>query len=353
VVFLSRFFPKGAAPAAARDRRTPEFRAMRQRIDRLHRVVLDKNVLRHVLPLRLDGAAQRGRGPEARAREQRFQEGAPAYAAAMAAAEESARDIRRITVDGLQWSAPLMRPDDAASVERYLGQQDFPYRTITQTREVAIGGSMIDIGANVGRMSIPRVILGDVTAAYCAEPDPLNFTCLVRNVADNQLAGLVLPDRVAIGSEDGVVRLERRGTAGGHSVIDAGTASARETIDVQCWTLNTWSDRVGIDLDQLVFVKLDAQGSEVHVLRGASAVLARRHVAWQIEIDLPLLARRGFSAEDLFGILRRHFTHFTDLNRHASGARVRPVAELPEALAYLDGVRHGGTDVLVYNAPGR
>jgi hypothetical protein len=150
-----------------------------------------------------------------------------------------------------------------------------------------------------------------------------------------------------------VVRLERRGTAGGHSVIDAGTASARETIDVQCWTLNTWSDRVGIDLDQLVFVKLDAQGSEVHVLRGASAVLARRHVAWQIEIDLPLLARRGFSAEDLFGILRRHFTHFTDLNRHASGARVRPVAELPEALAYLDGVRHGGTDVLVYNAPGR
>jgi FkbM family methyltransferase len=170
----------------------------------------------------------------------------------------------------------------------------------------------------------------------------------VRNVRDNQMLGLVLPDRVAIGSENGTVRLERRSTAGGHAVIDAGTVSERETVEVPAFTLDRWVDRVGVDLQTLAFVKLDVQGSEVHVLRGASRVLACRHVAWQIEVDLTLLAKRGLRGEDLYQLLDANFTHFTDLNRVAAGPRVRPIAELGEALDYLTGVRHGGTDVLVY-----
>ena len=33
---------------------------------------------------------------------------------------------------------------------------------------------MLDLGANVGRMSVPRVVLGDAMVAYCAEPDPVS-----------------------------------------------------------------------------------------------------------------------------------------------------------------------------------
>jgi FkbM family methyltransferase len=352
LAFLSRFFNRHPPDAAAADRRKQELRTLRARLDRMHRVVLEKDVLRHVLPLRAEAARGRSAAADARARERRFREGAAAYVDALDRPASATPQIRRMTVDGLQWSAPLMRPDDDAAVARYLAQQDFPYRTITQTREVAVGGTMIDIGANVGRMSIPRVILGDVTAAYCAEPDPLNYACLVANVTDNHLTGLVMPDRVAIGSENGVARLERRSTAGGHTVIDAGAASDRETIEVPMLTLDRWTQQIGLEPAELAFVKLDAQGSEVHVLRGAERVLAHKHVAWQIEIDFPLLARRGFAPGDLFALLRGSFTHFTDLNRHATGPRVRAITDLPEALAYLADVRHGGTDVLVYNAPG-
>ena len=333
----------GAAPAP-----NPPSRA-----DRLRRQILEKRVLRGTLAFRAQTLPYRSGLPEARLREERFQLGAPAYADALrSGATPPEGRARRVSVDGLAWWAPLAKPDDPVAVERYLAQQDFPYRTITQTREVGLGGTMIDIGANTGRMCVPRVVLGDVTAAYCAEPDPLNYTCLVRNALDNHLDGLVLPDRVAIGSEDGVVRLERRGTAGGHTVIDPGTRSDRETIEVPSLRLDTWVDRVGIDLDGLAFVKLDAQGSEVHVLRGAPRVLACRHVAWQIEVDLALLQRRGHGGRDLFDMLGAHFTHFTDLNRAAGGHRVRPIAELGAALAYLEGVRHGGTDVLVYSLAG-
>jgi FkbM family methyltransferase len=322
------------------------------RADRLRRHVLEKRVLRGMLPIRAATLAHRSAQPEARAREERFAAASRAYVDALAAAAAPPpANMRRVTVDSLAWWAPLVRPDDQAAVDRYLAQQDFPYRTIAQTREVAIGTTMIDIGGNTGRMSVPRVVLGDVAAAYCVEPDALNYACLVRNVRDNHLLGLVMPDRVALGSENGVARLERK-TAGGHSIIDAGTASTREIAEVPQLTLDTWVERVGIDLQALAFVKVDVQGSEVHVLRGASRVLACRHVAWQIEVDLSLLRRRGHAGADLFAILQRHFTHFTDLSREARGARVRAIDELEAALAYLEGARHGGTDVLVYTLAG-
>ena len=105
---------------------------------------------------------------------------------------------------------------------------------------------------------------------------------------------------------------------------------------------------MGIDLDTVRFVKLDVQGGEVDVLAGASRVLACRHIAWQIEVDVERLDKRGLALEDLFAHLRRFFTHFVDLNRLATGSRLRPVADLAEALAYVLQPGAGGTDVLFF-----
>lgn len=319
-----------------------------RRVKRLHHSVLEKDVLKGVLAMRARAAAERSTWPDARERERAFREASPSYAEAVTGSDRFPSHTRQITLDSLRWCVPLTTPDDHESVERAIKHQDFPYRVITQTREVALGGLMIDIGANVGRMSIPRVVLGDVTAVYCAEPDPINYECLVRNVRDNQLSGLVLPDRLAIGSEKGIVRLERGKSAGGHRVIDAHTRPRREVIEVESLPLDEWVARVGIDLGQLVFVKMDAQGSEVHVLRGAERVLACKHVAWQIEVDLQALELRRFAPADLFDLLTRHFSHFVDLGRSARGERVRPIGELADALSYVSGGSDGRTDVLVF-----
>ena len=170
-------------------------------------------------------------------------------------------------------------------------------------------------------------MLGDATLAYCIEPDPLNYACLVRNIRDNGLAGLAFPDRLAIGAHNGTVRLERAKSPGGHRVLGEGMTTGRETVDVPIATLDSWVDRIGIDLDTVRFVKLDVQGGEVDVLSGAPRVLACRHIAWQIEVDFERLGKRGLALEDLFAHLRQHFTHFVDLNRLATGSRLRPVAD--------------------------
>lgn len=318
---------------------------LRQRMDRVHRSVLDKDVLRDSLPLRARTLASRTAEPEVAEREQRFRAASSAYAAALAD-QATSEALHRITLDGLTWCVPLVRPDDPVRVERAIRHQDFPYRVIAQTRELAIGGAMLDIGANVGRMCIPRVILGDVSVAYCAEPDPLNYACLTRNVLENGLRGLVLPDRVAVGAATGTTRFERSMSAGGHRMLAEDAPAKRETIVVPVVTLDDWVARLGIELDRVSFVKVDVQGAEPRVLAGAPRVLAHRHIAWQIEVDPSLLQKGGSSTAELAELVQRHFTHFIDLNRNAPGERVRPVAELPEALGYLDGSRESHTDIL-------
>jgi FkbM family methyltransferase len=318
---------------------------------RVRRQVLEPDTLQALLPLRAQVVARVGAKPEARAREQAFAAASPAYAHAVEMRDEFAANIKVITLDSLSWSVPLLAPNDPDAVARYLKHQDFPYRAITQTREAGIGGAMIDIGANIGRMSIPRVVLGDATVAYCLEPDPLNYACLVRNIRDNGLAGLAMPDRLAIGAHNGTVRLERAKSPGGHRVLGEGMTTGRETVEVPIATLDAWVDRVGIDLDTVRFLKLDVQGGEVDVLAGAARVLACRHIAWQIEVDVERLSKRGLGFEDLFAHLRRSFTHFTDLNRLATGSRLRPVAELPEAMSYVLQPGAGGTDVVFCTLP--
>jgi FkbM family methyltransferase len=322
---------------------------LEQKNDSLHRTVLEKDVLQGLLPIRARIAAIRSMATDARQREQRFRTSSAAYAREIASDDPLAASTRVITLDSLTWWVPLLQPDDHTAVERALGHQDFPYRAITQTREVGLGGVMLDIGANTGRMAVPRAILGDVTAVYCAEPDLLNYQCLVRNVRDNHLTGLVMPDHLAVAAEDGVVRLERAKTTGGHRVIDRGTASARTVTEVPSMTVDSWMEHLGIAAEHVAFVKVDVQGSEVPVLRGATRLLAHRHIAWQIEIDLQALVGRGFTEDDLFQPLREHFSHFIDLSRRAVGDRVRSMRDLTEALAYLQGGAEGRTDLLLFS----
>jgi FkbM family methyltransferase len=193
-------------------------------------------------------------------------------------------------------------------------------------------------------------VLGDAEAVYCAEPNPLNYACLVRNVRDNGLQGLVMPDRVAIGSTDGPVQLLQARRPGGHRLVNPGAIGKRQqSIEVPGLTIDSWCARLGIDAREVSFVKMDVQGLEIEVLRGAAGLLRWPHIAWQIEVDLSCLAQSGFSPRDLFDVLDRNFTHYVDLNRRVPGPRVRPIGELAAGLDYLSGDKGPRTDIVTFN----
>jgi FkbM family methyltransferase len=258
---------------------------------------------------------------------------------------------RRSTIDGLTWWVPSLPSQSAASVDRMLAKQRFPYLAIAQTRDVSVGGIMLDIGANIGRMAIPRVVLGDSTRAYCAEPDELNYQCLVANVRDNKLNGLVVSDRVAISDHVGQLPLHRGKMSGAHRLVYTGDVQENMT-SVRCTTLDAWVEDLKIDLADVTFVKVDTQGSEVHVLAGASSVLAMPHIAWQIEIAPSHLRLAGNDPQVLYRMLIDRFSHFVDLNPDADGPRLRSMTDVVSALDYLEHTEFAQTDIVVYRATG-
>jgi FkbM family methyltransferase len=321
------------------------YRALRERFDVRRHASLDHDILRKIMPIRAARLAPAHDREEAAAREARHLACSVEYARAFDA-EGPRAAVERVDIDGLPWWVPA-ESGDATRIGR-AKKQGFPYRAILQTREVAIGGVMLDIGANIGRTSIPRVMLGDVRAVYAAEPEPNNYACLVCNVVEHHVRGVVLPDRVAIGARRGEVVLRRSRYPGGHRVLH-GTEASKDTVVVPMWSLDEWIAQLGIDADAVSLVKVDTQGCELAVLQGGPSLLARRHVVWMIEVDPKLLRRAGVDTRELFEKIAAHFSNFIDIGTPAGGPRLRPTGQLAESLAYLDG-RQAKTDLLLLNA---
>jgi FkbM family methyltransferase len=320
---------------------------LKRRIAFYHRRVPDPDVVRELLPLRALTIGARAAHVNAVAADARLQDLSTAYRDALADAARPRPDLTVTTLQGLTWWVPVPAALRGGARDRFIAKQRFPYRNITQTREFATGPILLDIGANIGRMSIPRVILGDFERAYCAEPDPLNFAALVRNVASNGLRGLVLPGQMAIGATTGSVQLTQSKYPGGHRLTGPDRQD-QGAIEVPCWTVDEWCRRFSIQPDLVTYVKVDTQGWEVHVLRGASNLLERRHIAWQLEVTPHLLAAAGTSAGILYDLCADRFTHFVDLGKRVQGQRVRPASELAQALDYL--VDEAATDIVLFNA---
>ncbi|PYR65328.1 MAG: hypothetical protein DMF88_20205 [Acidobacteria bacterium] len=283
------------------------------------------------------------------AREAAFAERSASYRDALAHPESIPGAHEKVTIAGLTWWMPAQAGESEGIAQRLAGKRRLPLREILETRELAVGRVMIDIGANVGTTSIPRALLGDFTCVYALEPDPANYACLVRNTVFNGVRGLVLPDRVAIGDSNGEMTLRSLKSGTHHLVTRASHVREDERVDVPCLTLDTWVERMGIDLSEVAFVKSDTQGWDARVLAGASRVLARKHIAWQIEFSPAMLERSGRSMDEVYHVVERHFTHFIDL-RSEAGAHVRPTTELRVALAYVGKTERRYTNILLYSS---
>jgi FkbM family methyltransferase len=324
-----------------------ELARMRALVAETRHDVLATSVVRDSFPHRLGTLAARTRHVPPEERERRLIDSSPAYRAALTQDPgKFVPAVHRMTLEGLTWWIPVKRPDAGPSPAS-IQKQRFPYQGILRSRELAMGGVMLDLGANIGRMAIPRVVLGDVTAAYCAEPDPVTFACLAANVIDNGLRGLVLPDQTAIGDRNGTVLLNRVGESGSFHVVSGGTPGVR-TVEVPCTTLDAWVERLHIDLDAVTFIKVDVEGFERRLVAGASHVLSHRHIVWQMEIKPSGLRAAGDEPRDLYADLQRSFTHFIDTSRSAAGSRVKPINQLADALRYIDPDLK--TDVLMFTS---
>jgi FkbM family methyltransferase len=248
---------------------------------------------------------------------------------------EGARPVGAATreIGGLRWTIPSDSGSEGSLSHRIRQDGWLPFSRIQQVREFTTGGVMLDIGANIGTTAIPRVVMGDCSHVYAAEPHPDNFACLVGNVLDNDLEGYVLPSRVALSSRTGVAPLRVASRIGAHSIRQKPGA---DTLEVPCATLNDWVAQRHVDVAAIRFVKIDVQGHEGHVLLGGRELANLRPIVWQVEMSPAWITKSGVDLQALYAWIGETF----DWVHVLGNGRPRAATECATLVTALTGERH-------------
>jgi FkbM family methyltransferase len=209
-------------------------------------------------------------------------------------------------------------------------------------------GTFLDIGANIGLVSIP---LAERRRVCCLafEPEPRNFRSLERNIASHRVGDLFTTFNLALHSERARLRFELSpSNSGDHRVQGAESLSGeakRTTIEVPADRLD---DLVRIeDLPRPIVAKIDTQGAELRVLRGAERSLS--HIDHLICEFWPYgLRRMGDRPEELTELFR-DFSFGLILRLDPLPERLPPIDRLCARLDWLpaDDSDRGFFDVLV------
>ncbi len=156
------------------------------------------------------------------------------------------------------------------------------------------GDTFVDCGAHEGLFSVVAAArVGRCGSVIAFEPVPMLAERLEENVRINgfenvRIVGSALSD--AEGRRKFVVAPSAAGTSS--FVLDGG-----EEIIVDTTTLD-----VALERGEARLVKIDVEGAEVAVLRGARKLLSS-DAAWIVEIEPAHLARHGATADELIQLL--------------------------------------------------
>jgi len=145
-------------------------------------------------------------------------------------------------------------------------------------------GIVIDVGAHIGLFTVQAYRLLRPRMILAVEPEISNFTYLIQNIREEYgLEAVSRAFQVALWDRLGEKPLFLQdGNTGGASLImekseKEGAKSTREEL-VSVKTLDSLLEEVCLSAEPIMLLKIDAEGSEVSILRGASKTLERTAV---------------------------------------------------------------------------
>lgn len=142
---------------------------------------------------------------------------------------------------------------------------DILFDFLTPLKETFRTGTCLDVGANIGNHSLyfaPRF-----ATVHAFEPHPATFRILDFNVSG---VANVVAHNFALGDAKGTSALQEFATNMGSSRIAVASESAPHEVPIVVDRV----DDLNVDLGSLCFIKIDVEGFEPSVLRGALSAIA-------------------------------------------------------------------------------
>jgi FkbM family methyltransferase len=168
----------------------------------------------------------------------------------------------------------------------------------------ATAKTFFDVGADRAIFALVFCGSGGDKRAVAYEPSPSRFAAATELAALNEPDGRLMLRQAALGATHGRARgtIFADGTMEADSDNPAGTAA-----EVEMTTVDREVDALRLVPDVL---KIDVEGYEFEVLRGAQRLLRTRKPALCLELHLDLLERRGIPPAELLANLQSHGYHF-------------------------------------------
>ncbi len=174
--------------------------------------------------------------------------------------------------------------------------------------------AIVDVGANIGQFAFMAHTVMPSLPIYSFEPDPACFKELKQTFANHEIDGECFS--VALTDKQGSIDLNVYESSANNSILLRDNESAREIKKVDCSTLDVFDKK--LSALEHIYLKVDVQGAELSVLRGASQFLKRCKFV-QLEVSLvnaysgnahiadimSVMRSEGFSCWEILDVLRK------------------------------------------------
>lgn len=207
--------------------------------------------------------------------------------------------VRNFTINGINYSLDL---SDTVGHSNYFAIADAGHEVLYSM--VKPGMNIIDIGANVGSTTLNFARLtGKKGNVYSFEPDTINHSRAAKNIALNNFSNIRLYN-LGLGCQ--------KETANQYNVNETNRGMLRILVNepakenfskttIQIDTLdNVASER---NFLPAALIKIDVEGYELNVLKGAENILRSQKPVLFIELDDENLKEHGASASELVSFL--------------------------------------------------
>lgn len=146
-------------------------------------------------------------------------------------------------------------------------QLEILFSFLEPLKDVLAAGTALDIGANIGNHTV--YFSSHFKSIHSFEPNPNTFELLALNTRGLEI---VTAHNIGLGDEKGAFQLGLDASNVGGASIRSSANSKNDIVSIRVETL----DGLDADLSGLCFIKMDVEGYEPNVIRGATETLQRR-----------------------------------------------------------------------------
>ena len=203
--------------------------------------------------------------------------------------------FRNVTRNGIN-----LKLDISHVVDHYIyfGNKDADYDSIKKS--IINSKTIIDIGANIGTTSLYFASLNSTAKIYAFEPHPNSFKRAIENVSLNTFTNIQLLN-IGLGEKKETVKLYEvnEHNPGMNRIIAENKNLPYKTIEIE--SLDTICTVHGIA--HVDMIKLDVEGFEYSVLKGAKETIIKSKPTLFIELNDSNLKENNSSAKELLTLL--------------------------------------------------